>query len=366
MRLDEYVDLATLNHYVENNLVSVRDHNDFPLRIFNYTSKAQGIPSFAWTETLLKCRGLIVDHNNTVIAAGLNKFWNYTESEYRNQPFTCYDKLDGSLGVVYQWEGIPYVATRGSFHSEMADWANEFLDSNPDYREYLTLPTCKTNFIYTPHVEIIYKKNRVVVEYDFEDLVLLGYNHFPLIDIFEDDGMYWQPVKKEWKYPGRKAEVFHFDSFEEMIQFIRPNREGFVIQFEDESMFKIKYEKYLDLHRAIFGLSLKKIYEHCVIGDADEFILELPNEFHDEAREMQRHVMNIWWECYNKAHDYYHGWVDHHMRSETKWFRKDLVEAMLEDSLPGWQKAAIFGLHDQDERVTNKTLWKQVGQQIKS
>ncbi|HNR56139.1 MAG TPA: RNA ligase, partial [Flavobacteriales bacterium] len=107
-------------------LVTVRPHNTLPLRIVNYTPQAQY--SRAWTPELLQCRGLIFDHEWNLVARPFPKFFNY-EEHIGDEPvagplpsgfFTATDKLDGSLGILWRWNGHVGIATRGSFHSEQA------------------------------------------------------------------------------------------------------------------------------------------------------------------------------------------------------------------------------------------------------
>lgn len=98
------------------------------------------------------CRGLIVDAENWIVQRPFEKFFSIEQLE----PFDVYDKLDGSLGILYWVGDEPAIATRGSFISDQAKRGTEFLrarkDLNLDRR-------------YTYLFEIIYPENRVVVNY---------------------------------------------------------------------------------------------------------------------------------------------------------------------------------------------------------
>lgn len=345
MHLSEYLDEQSLKTLIEGGFVSVRNHDEFPLRILNYTKKASGIRADNWPDALLKCRGLIIDQDDIIIAMGVRKFWNVERTTWLKKPLTVCDKLDGSLGVVYQWDGVPYVATRGSFHSEMAGWANEFLDKNPNYREWLTDDT--GSLLLTPHVEIIYHGNRIVVDYDYEDLVLLGYN----------DDVDWTPAQQHWTYPGRIAQSFQFDSLKDIFKSdYRPNSEGFVIVDAKGQMKKYKYQEYLDLHRAVSNMTERAIYNKLVAGEANDFILSLPDEFQDDAREIKAVLMQKYFDKtfeFSKYAAELSSAVD--MRD-----RKSVAIYMQQNDYPGWVRASVFCSMDDNKAGFRLNMWKQV------
>lgn len=347
MLLEEYIkDMDKLNQLIEDGFVSVREHNDFPLRILNYTKKAQSIRADKWPDELKKCRGLIVTEDDVIKAFGMRKFWNVEKTTWLKAPLTVAEKMDGSLGIVYEWAGIPYVATRGSFHSEMADWANGFLDSHPEYRWFLANPL-KGNErtpLYTPHVEIIFNSNRIVVDYDYEDLVLLGYN----------DDYSWTPAEPIWRYPGKIADRFEFDSLKEIFASeYRPNAEGFVIVDSKGQMKKFKYLEYLELHKAVSNMTGKAIYNKLLVGQDDDFILSLPDEFQDEAKAIRDGLVEQWLEKYL---EYWGYWVF----LDPRLPRKDVALYMRDQKWPGWIQACIFAKLDGNFDAVRLNVWKQV------
>jgi len=345
MQLHEYVDLATLDSLEVDGFITVRRHEKFPLRILNYSKKAQSIAPSRWSDTLTKCRGLIVDDDNNIVAFGMRKFWNVEKTTWLKKPLTVADKMDGSLGIVYQWDGVPYVATRGSFHSDMADWANQYLDYNPSYREWLFNEPVVSETL-TPHVEIIYNDNRIVNDYDYEDLVLLGYN----------DDVSWTPADPDWTYPGRIAQRFQFDTLKEIFKSdYRPNAEGFVILDSAGQMKKYKYEEYLELHRAIFNMNEKAVYNKLVEGiDVyNSWMLDLPDEFQKEVQKLASDLLDRWDDSYNEFMKVFMDYV--HLPS-----RKDVALAMNEDELPGWQRSGVFSMLDGNNMGVVKIIWDHV------
>ena len=138
-----------------------------------------------WDEITLQCRGLIVERTtNKIISRGFNKFFNMNElpkfdiQVSRDDNCIIMPKEDGSLGIIYYYDGEYRVSTAGSLTSEQALHATRKLQEID-----FAIPR-GYNFI----VEIIYPENRIVTNYgDRDDLILLGatnnYGHLSLIHI---------------------------------------------------------------------------------------------------------------------------------------------------------------------------------------
>jgi RNA ligase len=105
------------------------------------------------------------------VARPFPKFFNYGEQPDEDtrrlgQPFTLSEKVDGSLGIHYRWNGTDGIATRGSFHSPQAQWATAALADSPPVR---------FDYGRTHLFEIVYPENRIVVDYgDRAELVYLA------------------------------------------------------------------------------------------------------------------------------------------------------------------------------------------------
>lgn len=118
--------LEKLNQYYENGLLYKQVHPTLPLTIWNYTETVQF--SGEWDEILLMCRGLVTDDKGNIIARPFKKFFNIEEGKYTpTENFEVWDKMDGSLGIVFWYEGQWIVATRGSFTSDQAIKGGELL-----------------------------------------------------------------------------------------------------------------------------------------------------------------------------------------------------------------------------------------------
>ena len=163
--------------YIDKGLISVQKHPTEDLFIFNYTHACQY--SQAWDDVTEQCRGLILDGAGNCVARPFRKFYNMEEHVEKGRKMPegkpkIYDKMDGSLGVMYWASGKPSIATRGSFTSDQAVKANEMLlkkiGEMGDDAGFLEELKDKTLLF-----EIIFPANQIVVNYgDREDLVFLG------------------------------------------------------------------------------------------------------------------------------------------------------------------------------------------------
>ncbi|MHB1885460.1 MAG: RNA ligase [Acidimicrobiales bacterium] len=122
------------------------------------------------------CRGLVVEDGTArIIARPLPKFFTYAEHGQMAhapplppEPYRIYDKLDGTLGIVFAYRETWQVASKGSFVSDQKRWAQRWIDDR-----VLTLKRLDASLTYC--AEIVCPENRIVVDYGTrEDLVLLA------------------------------------------------------------------------------------------------------------------------------------------------------------------------------------------------
>lgn len=258
MLLHELLDMDLLAAMVSEGYVRFQTHPTRNLVIYNYTEKAQY--ERVWNDATRQCRGLIVEHGaagtGRVVARPFAKFFNYGEptaiSADTGGPVLVTDKLDGSLGVMYQPGTVPYIATRGSFTSEQAQHANEVLTARyPHFR-----PTPGLTYLF----EIIYPANRVVVDYGTrDDLVLLA-----VVDT--ETGRTLLP-HGGYGWPGPVAEQLPHASLTDAVAAEpRDGAEGMVVHFAStDERLKIKQADYVYLHRIITGFTARRLWERCAV-----------------------------------------------------------------------------------------------------
>jgi len=256
-----------LREMIAEKYVMVKQHPRAELYIYNYTAKTQY--EHIWNDCTLQCRGLILNAKGEPVARPFRKFFNLGETENQhipNEPFEVYEKMDGSLGILYWLNGKAYIATRGSFDSEQAQKANEILHSSYAH----TLSRLDKNLTYL--FEIIYPENRIVVDYGKEEkLVLLA-----IIDTKTGEEL---PLK-DVGFPVVK----HYDGINNLAELKaheQDNKEGFVVRFKSGYRLKVKFEEYVRIHRIVTQVSSVNIWEYLKTGQTlDEILERVPDEFY--------------------------------------------------------------------------------------
>ena len=146
--------LEKLNKYYEDGLLYKQVHPSLPLTIWNYTEKVQY--ENLWDEVTLSARGLVTDDTGDIVATPFQKFFNIEEGKFEaTEKFEVYEKMDGSLGIVFWYRGQWVVATRGSFTSDQSIKAREILKKYNTDIMFRHLTFC---------FEIIYPENRIVLD----------------------------------------------------------------------------------------------------------------------------------------------------------------------------------------------------------
>jgi len=269
--------------------LTVNKHPNAELYIYNYSRECQF--KMNWDEITLNCRGLILDGHCNIVARPFGKFFNYEEHQAEhaqeklpaipNLPFKVFKKLDGSLGILYWLEEAPAIATRGSFASEQAIHATDVLyEKHADKFKFL-------NKEWTYLFEIIYKQNRIVLDYgDKDDIILLAVinnktgEEYDIYDPRVNPG--FEVVEECTEFRGK--------TFRQLQKMDISNEEGFVLVYKlpDGTCFrvKVKFGEYKRLHSLVTNVTTKKIWENLMNGDSlEELISAIPDESFDWIRD---------------------------------------------------------------------------------
>jgi T4 RnlA family RNA ligase len=270
------MNLQTLHKYYEEGWLIKQTHPTLPLTIWNYSQTTQY--EGKWDEITLQCRGLVTDDKGNVVARPFKKFFNMEEGKHTpTKEFEVYEKMDGSLGIVFHYEGEWIFASRGSFTSEQSTKGRELLNK---YDLDILSPG------YTYLFEIIYDANRIVVDYDFEDVVMLGCIKTidgDECDIWDD--YYASPFELVKKYDS----ISDYSTLKEKIG---DNEEGFVVRFSNGDRMKIKGEEYIRLHKIMTEVSTKSVWEILSNGGSmEELLKDVPDEFYSRIKEYENELI---------------------------------------------------------------------------
>jgi RNA ligase len=266
--------IEKLNKYYEDGLLYKQVHPYLPLTIWNYSEKVQY--ENLWDETLLMCRGLVTDHTGDIVATPFQKFFNIEEGKFEpTENFEVYEKMDGSLGIVFWYEGQWVVATRGSFGSDQAIKGRELLKKYNTDIMFRHLTFC---------FEILFPQNRVVVDYgDYEGLVLLG--------TFDKNGKEYDV--EMWREYGFDV-VKKYDGindYKQLKEMVKNDQEGFVVKFSNGDRVKVKGVEYLRLHKIMTNVTTTGVWEYLKNGeDVLELLKDVPDEFY---KKIQNYVRDL-------------------------------------------------------------------------
>lgn len=267
------IDTIELDKWVSSRYITRQKHPTEDLYIYNYTPKAQF--EKVWNEYTLMCRGLILDSQGNIKSRPFGKFFNLSETDPSlipsDEKFEVFEKMDGSLGISYFANGKLQIATRGSFTSDQAQEANKML-----LEDYLSLLKLDPSLTYL--FEIIYPENRVVVDYrDSRELVLLAIldtetgKEIPYDEMLNEYGEVFPVVRRL-----SADSILSLDTLEKETS----NKEGYVVKFESGLRVKFKFSEYVRLHRLIFGVNKRSIWDLLRNNQPfDELLERVPDEF---------------------------------------------------------------------------------------
>jgi RNA ligase len=277
------MNLETLNRYHEDGLLYKQTHPTLPLTIWNYTEKVQY--EMLWDEVTIACRGLVTDDSGEIIARPFPKFFNYEEVidkdviPWDSDYVYVQEKMDGSLGILFNYKDEWILATRGSFTSDQAVKGLEILKSKYNLNRFLP------NITYL--CEIIYPENRIVVDYGEEMITFLGATS-------PEREINWGTTKALFRASGIASEDVVWTSMDPLTEDLfkryqnlnESGKEGFVIRFHPSGYrVKIKFEEYVRLHKIMTNFSTRNVWETLSNGeDILSSLVDVPDEFHAKIK----------------------------------------------------------------------------------
>lgn len=333
------ISLEILNQYQSQGLLYQQVHPTLPLSIWNYSEKVQY--DSLWDDITLSCRGLVTDDKGNVVARPFRKFFNIEEGKHTpTEQFQVFEKMDGSLGILFFYGDEWVFASRGSFTSDQA----------LKFKEIFT-KKYKTSHLYTPNTylfEIIYPENRIVVDYgNIEDVVMLGEINTEFgdeLDLNHYTNSIFNVVKE---YNGIK-------DYSSLKSLVDNNAEGFVVRFSNGDRMKIKGEEYLRLHRIMTNLSTTSVWEILSTnGKIDEFIKDVPDEF---FKKIQDFAFDLSLRYYNLMKEYTECFEIIKNKTEDR-------KSFAEESKRYPHPSLLFGLLDGKD--ISPMIWKMIKPEFK-
>lgn len=248
-----YINSIEFQKYIKDGYFTVEKHEEEDLYIYGYSTGPLASKNLKWNSVTRQMRGLITNKEGKIIARSFQKFFTYrnylsphkvllSDGQIAQVPppsidYKVYEKLDGTLGLLYWIDDVPYIASQRSFKSFKAKKATEIL-----HQKYSnTFDKLKKDRTYI--FEVISKESKVLIDYGNEDaLILIGVldietgRDYPL----EDIGF---PIAKNWT-----EDLSNIKNYEEFQKLNLENKEGLVIVYENGFRIKVKFPWYKEAH----------------------------------------------------------------------------------------------------------------------
>lgn len=298
MQYLEKINWELLNEYIENGLITSNKHPDYDIWILNYSPKTQA-KNF-WDDYTLSCRGLIVDLDGNILARPFQKFKNieeYDQSEIdMTLDYEIFDKVDGSLIILFFYKKIKkwLFASKGSFASEQASEAYKMMEIHVKH----SFPMFNKDYTYL--FEIIFQKNRIVVDYgNLRDLILLA-----VINTKTGIEMDHNFLVKEYSgiFTIIKKHNITIKNLYELKELEEENKEGFVVRFSNGFRVKVKFTEYIRLHGILTNVSNLTVWEYLKNNyDFDALFEKVPDEFYNWLKSTIKILQNDFNEIERKS-----------------------------------------------------------------
>lgn len=200
-----------------------------------------------------ECRGITFYPDGKIMSRKLQKFFNIGEIDETqphnidfSKPHKLLKKLDGSMltSMVIRDEVIWCSKMGITFITPMVA---AFVSDKQYYNDFAR--HCAQHDI-TPIFEFVSPDNRIVLQYDSPNLVLLAARHNVsgvYLDIFSSD---FAEIVKQFNIPVVDT-IEPFANVNDLIEYVKPlkGEEGFVVAFEDGYRLKIKADEYVRIHK---------------------------------------------------------------------------------------------------------------------
>lgn len=268
-----------------------------------------------------ECRGLIFcNETGKVLSRGYHKFFNQNERLETtdidlSQHHIILEKLDGSMvrPLFLGKHTRPRWITKAGI-TEVSMKVEEWLSENPELqKKYETLAKCYHDIGWTPIFEWCSRKQRIVLDYPNDMLVLTAVRN-------NDTGQYrsykyLQEAGTQWGIPVVKAV--------DMKYLEQEGVEGVVIRFDDGHMVKVKTDWYVLRHKALDGLRSEKNVLKLILDEGIDDVMPLLDD---------------------KMKEYLGGYVD---RVHEHWNRLAKEQILL---VKGWATVAKVNCKDGNTR----------------
>jgi RNA ligase len=337
-------DFPEINH-IDDVIPHIEDLPEFKVMVKDWYTVINYMVAFDETFSLVRgrshhnmkirreCRGLIFDtETGNLISRPYHKFFNVGEREETAinkvnlyEPHVVLEKLDGSMiRPIPTKEGFRLATKAGV--TDVAMNAEVFISDKPEYAKFIRSSiACGM----TPIFEWVSRKNRIVVDYPEDNLILTAvrdnlsgtYLHHSVI--VETGKNYNIPVVKSLA----GLAVQNIDLFVNQVR-EWDDGEGVVLRFDIGHMVKVKADEYVLRHKSKEQISQEKNVLQTILNDSVDDVVPLLTP--DDATRLKA-FQNAFWasvdDLASEMADLYN--AGNIMYSEKKDFATQYVQRMV-------------------------------------
>jgi RNA ligase len=226
-----------------------------------------------------ECRGLIFDTDGKLISRPYHKFFNAGEKEETQldkinlyEPHVVLEKLDGSMiRPIPTPEGFRLATKAGV--TDVAMNAEVFIADKNHYRLFILKSIQKGS---TPIFEWCSRKNRIVVDYPEDQLILTGIRD-------NDTGYYvthevMKNYASAWGIPVvQSVDGLAVQNIDLFVKQVREwdDGEGIVLRFDTGHMVKVKADDYVLRHKSKDAINQEKNVLQTILDDSVDDLIPL-------------------------------------------------------------------------------------------
>jgi len=246
-----------------------------------------------------ECRGLIFDTKGKLISRPFHKFFNIGEKQETqvnkidmSRPHVIMEKMDGSMIRPIVVDGQLRLATKMGI-TDVSEQAEAWLASHSHTEHLKQWMRWCYDLEVTPLFEWVSKDNRIVLEYDKEDLVLLAMR-------CNETGEYSMPDACPFtvvpQYGSLEGNLQNYVERQHEVE----GREGDIIRFIDGHMLKVKNSWYVRIHKVLDRIRFDRNIVDLIINEqVDDIIPVLPQDQADRVRDFEQRF----WDAFNSTED---------------------------------------------------------------
>ena len=238
-----------------------------------------------------ECRGIIFDtETGDIIRRPFHKFFNVNERDETqahvvdlSRDHNILEKLDGSMIAPFIVNGKMIWGTKMGA-TEVAKPVEEFVAARPNYRRFAQEALRRG---YTPIFEWCSRKQRIVLDYKEDQLVLTAMRDMKTGEyisryvMLNTADLFSIPVVRIF------APQTDMKSFIEYVRDLE-DLEGFVVRFADGHMLKLKCDWYVQIHKAKEKILQDRNIVELILDDKlDDVKAHLPAEDRDRLSEFE-------------------------------------------------------------------------------